>query len=88
VIVTCYLPRTFLRAKDAPMAELELAEGATLADLVENLVARYGDALDRVLFDSRRRRKVIFVRNDHMAQLDEKLEPGDVIKIRGAIAGG
>ena len=68
---------------------LELAEGATVADLVRECVAQLGPRAAEYLVDARGRGYgVAFVVNERAATADTQLSAGDVVALMPPTAGG
>ena len=83
---------TLLRPHAAGAATVS-ADGATVGDVFQGLIAQYPGLAGNLIDDDGNLHKFVNVyRNDddirYLEQLDTKLEAGDVISILPAVAGG
>jgi molybdopterin converting factor small subunit len=84
VIVRLLLFASAREAAGTSRAEFELADGASLGQLLADAVARYGDPLGRVLLSAR-----VWVNGDEPASGPAtKLGPDDEIAVLPPVSGG
>lgn len=82
-----YIPTQLRSYTGASVVE---AQGQTLSDLVLDLERQFPGMRFRMVNeqDDIRQHIRIFVNTDIAASLDQPLQPGDVVRIIGAISGG
>ncbi|MHA1615972.1 MAG: MoaD/ThiS family protein [Candidatus Njordarchaeales archaeon] len=73
--------------------EISLPDDATIRDLLNVLVEKYGEKLEKVLFESSQRKTlseniIVLINGQSVNDLGTKLKNGDIVSIMPFLSGG